>query len=326
MNTRREFIASGLALALPAGARAQAARRLPTIGFVGFASAAGDRQTIDAVRAGLAGLGHREGETIRFEAHSTNGDVARAHALIGELAERRIDVFLSPGPAATRAIIARTKIPVVAIGLPTSDPGLFHSLARPGGSVTGFSTYGEELSAKRIEILKEALPKVATIGVMHNGIDPTFTAWGEQTIGDARRQGLAAIRLALSSTERVAAEDQIKALRQSGGAALIVVRDFLTSTLTREICEQGLAEGIAVVGEFIEFARAGALFSYGPDIPDLFRRAAGYLDRIVKGENPADLPIQLPTKFEFVINLKTAAALGLSFPPSILLRADEVIE
>lgn len=327
MIERRTLLGGSLAALVAPKAGAQAPRRIPTVGFIGFASAAGDRRTLEAFREGLRVAGHQIGETILVEAHSMDGDIPRGLAMIDTLAARPIDVFLSPGPAVTRSILARTSIPVVAIGLPSvASGGMFGSLSRPGGTVTGFSNFGEELSAKRIEILREAMPHVRRIGVLHNDSDPNFAAWGEQTIADAKRQGLSATRLALSEPDPASLRMRLAEFRAAGGEALVVIRDFLTSSIQAEISANGLASGIAVIGEHSDFAAAGALLSYGPDIPDLFRRAAGYVDRIIRGERAGVLPIQLPTKLEFAVNLRTARALGLTLPPSILLRADEVIE
>ena len=190
---RRREVLVGLAVwAAPAPAWAQSGGRLPIVGFVGFASTPADNQTLNPFRQALRELGQIEGRTIVVEAGSSGGDVERGHALISELAALPVTVFLSPGPAATRAILRKTKIPIVAVALPAtqSEPGLFSSLARPGGTVTGFSAFGEELSAKRIEILKEVLPGVKVLGVLHNTTDPTFRSWGEQTMADARKQGI----------------------------------------------------------------------------------------------------------------------------------------
>jgi putative ABC transport system substrate-binding protein len=325
---RREILTGLAALATQTPAWAQTGARLPIVGFVGLASAQIDNHMLGHFKGGLRELGRIEGRTIAIEARIADGNIDKGHELISELVMLPVDVFLSPGPAATRAILRKTKIPIVAVALPAaeSDPELFSSLARPGGTVTGLSAFGEEMSAKRIEMLKEALPNLRVLGVLHNATDPTFRAWGEQTMADARKQDLEPLQLALTSPSVAVAADQIRALREAGGKALIVIRDFLTSTLINDICRVATEAGIGVVGEHSEFARAGALFSYGADIPDLFRRAAGYVDRILKGEKVGDLPIQLPTKFELVINLKTARALGYIMPPSMLVRAEEVIE
>lgn len=323
---RRDFVgALATAAAWPRTTSAQ--QRIPIVGFVGFANPEVDAGTVSAFRKALPGLGLVEGRNIIVDARSANGDVARGHAMIDEFVALPVDVFLSPGPAAARAIVRKTRIPVVAIALPPqSDPELFQSLARPGGTVTGFSAFGEEMSAKRIEMLKEIIPGLKKLGVMHNATDPTFTAWGEQTVADTNRLGVEPVRLGLSSPDIEQVTAQVRKLADQGGTAMIVIRDFLTAAMMKDICRIATDAHIAVVGEHSEVARAGALFTYGADISDLFRRAAAYVDQILRGQKPADMPIQLPTKFELIVNLKTAHALGLTVPPTILVLTDEVIE
>ena len=326
---RREFIklAGAMAASWPLAARAQQ-QRIPIVGFVGFANADDEAVTINAFRKALVGFGHVEGRTIIVNMHSANGDVARGHAMIDELVALPVDVFLSPGPAAARAIVRKTSIPVVAVALPAvqSDPELFQSLSRPGGTVTGFSAFGEEISAKRIEMLKEIVPGLKKLGVMHNATDPTFSTWGSQTMAYAGRAGIEPVRLGLSAPSAVQLTEQINKLADDGGSAMIVIRDFLTVAMMKDICRIAADARIAVIGEHAEIARAGALFSYGADLTDLFRRAAGYVDNILKGGKPAEMPIQLPTKFELIANVKVAQMLGLTFPPSILVLADQLIE
>jgi putative ABC transport system substrate-binding protein len=214
--------------------------------------------------------------------------------------------------------VKRTDIPVVAVALPAvqSDPDLFQSLAKPGGSLTGFAAFGEEMSAKRIEMLREILPGLKKLGVMNNATDPTFSAWGTQTMNEAQMAGIEPVRLGLTAASPAVVAEQFKVLADAGGSAAIVIRDYMTAAMQNEICRIGAEMKIAVIGQQGEFARAGALFSYGADVGDLFRRAAGYVDLILKGRKPADMPIQLPIKVELVVNLKTARALGLSIPPT----------
>jgi putative ABC transport system substrate-binding protein len=325
---RRDILA--LSALLPAATRAwaQASGKVPVVAFLDFASPQADRATLDAFRKGLAEHGHVEGRTIVVEARHAGGDVEVAARLIDELVRKPVDVFVAPGPAATRWLRRVTTIPVVAIGLPPTagDHDLFTSLAKPGGTVTGFSNFGEELSAKRIEILREALPGVSTVGIMHNVTDPVFREWGVQTEASALAQGLRPKRLGLSSTAPGEVAAALRSLRDEDGRAVIVIRDFLTHTMKDEIVRSATELGIAVIAEQGALVESGALLTYGADLPDLFRRAGGYVGRIVKGEKAGDLPIQLPSKFEFVINLKAAKALGLTVSPSLLARADEVIE
>jgi putative tryptophan/tyrosine transport system substrate-binding protein len=325
---RREFLGIlGTAAAWPRAALAQQ-QRIPIVGFVGFATPEVDNATLAPFRTAMADLGYVEGRSIMIEAHSTGGDVTRGLALIDELIARHVDVLLAPGPAAARAIVKKTGIPVVAVALPAvqSDPDLFQSLARPGGSLTGFAAFGEEMSAKRIEMLREILPGLKKLGVMNNATDPTFSAWGAQTMMEARMAGIEPVRLGLTAASPAAVAEQFKVLADASGTAMIVIRDYMTAAMQNDICRMGADMKIAVIGQQAEFARAGALFSYGADIGDLFRRAAGYVDLILKGQKPAEMPIQLPTKFELIVNLNTARALGLTIPPTILVFADQTIE
>ena len=192
--------------------------------------------------------------------------------------------------------------------------------------MTGFSSFGKSLSAKRVEVLRELMPQARVIGVLHNAIDPVFRDWGVQTEAAVRAQGLEPVRLGLRTKSAAELNDLTRSLGARGGHALIVIRDFLTHSLKDEIVSSCTALRIAVIAEQKVLADAGALMSYGPDAPDLFRRAAVYVNRILKGEAPGDLPIEFPTKFEFIINLKAARALGVPVPQAIIARADEVIE
>lgn len=324
---RREFLGILGAAAWPTAAPAQP-QRIPVIGFVGFATSEVDAATLVPFRKAMADLGYVEGRSVIIDAQSTGGDIGRGLALIDGLIARPVDVLLSPGPAAARAIVQKTKIPVVAVALPAvqSDPDLFQSLARPGGSLTGFAAFGEEMSAKRIQMLREVVPGLKRLGVMNNATDPTFSAWGAQTMQEARMAGIEPVRLGLATASPAAVAEQFKVLADAGGTAVIVIRDYMTAAMQNEICRIGAEMKVAVIGQQREFARAGALLSYGADIGDLFRRAAGYVDLILKGQKPAEMPIQLPTKFELIVNLKTAHALGLTIPPTILVLTDEVIE
>jgi putative ABC transport system substrate-binding protein len=192
--------------------------------------------------------------------------------------------------------------------------------------VTGFSSFGEGLSTKRIELIQELLPGTDVLGIMHNATDPIFRNWGEETERSVRAQGLRAIRLGLTSALPAEMEHLLRSFRDQGGRTLIVVHDFLTATLRSDILRTTAAVGVAVIAEEPQFAQSGALLSYGPDTPDLFRRAAVYVDRIIKGERAGDLPVQLPTKFYLVVNLKTARVLNLDVSPTFLARADDVID
>jgi putative ABC transport system substrate-binding protein len=327
MIARRALLTAAVA-AVPARSWGQADRSVPVVGFLGFASEESDRASVVALREGFAELGHVDGRTIRLETRHAEGVPDRVPALVSELLALRVGVFVVPGQAAARMLQRLTRTPVVAIGLPPtpSDPDLFVSLSRPGGTVTGFSNFAEELSSKRIELIREVLPDLRAIGILHNIADPVFREWGKETETAVRAQGLVPVRLGLSSIDIPEVKRLIRSLRPAGAAALIVIRDFLTHSLRDAIYPTAIEERIATVTEQRDFAEAGAFMSYGADIRDLFRRAAGYADRILKGDRAGDLPIQLATKLELIVNLRTARAIGIEVPPVILLRADEVIE
>jgi putative tryptophan/tyrosine transport system substrate-binding protein len=301
---------------------------LPVVAFLGFATPQADQETLAAFRQGLARQGLIDGSTVTIEVRHASGDLVTAQRYIDELIKRRTAVFVLPGPAAARLVVQRTTTPVVAIGLlptaPAGDP--YGSLARPGGSVTGFSTFGEELSGKRIELLRRTLPGMTLLGILHNVADPVFRHWGEATDAAARAQGLRTLRLGLTSQSDVELLDRLRELKAAGGSTVIVIRDFLTASLMSQTCRMALDLGVAIMGEHRAFAEAGALMSYGPDLPDLFARAAVYVERILKGTKPADLPIQLPTKFEFAVNLGTAQRLGITLPQDVLFAADLTID
>ncbi len=325
---RRTFIAAIGALTVwPSAARTQTPR-VPLIGYIGLSSAEGDKRFLDALRQGLRESGYIDGQNIRIESRHADGDASQANAIIAEFSGLKADILIAPGPAAAYAARRVTQLPIIALQLPPgqSNPELYESLARPGGNLTGFSTMGEGLSAKRIQLLKELLPNLKIIGILHNGTDPNFRDWGAATEADARAQGLSVSRQSLLSNSPTELAKHFAALRVDGATALIVIRDFATTALKDEIARAAAESRIAIVSEHRDFVEAGAMLSYGPDIFDLFRRAGGYIDKILKGEKPGNLPIQLPTKFELVINLKTAKALGIEIAPLLLARADEVIE
>jgi putative tryptophan/tyrosine transport system substrate-binding protein len=327
---RRKVVKFSILLSFSLGAAqrafAQTRRKLPTVGFLGFATEEADRPTVEAFRRGLREQGYEEGSTINLISRHAGGDISFAAGLIAEMTSLPVDVFILPGPAAARAVRRVSAIPAVAIALPDADEELFATLAKPGGTVTGFLSFGEELAAKRIEVLREVLPKASVVGILHNGSDPTFRNWGVQTEAAARAQGLRPVRLALGAPSSEELSELLRTLQQERGDTLIVIRDFLTVSMSDEIIRTAGTLGLAVVAEQSKLVESGALMSYGPDHIDLFRRAAAYVDRILKGTKAGDLPIQLPTKFEFVINRRTAKALHLDISPALLARADEVIE
>jgi len=315
-------------MAIPCGSLAQTGEA-PVVGFLGLAPRATHIDDLTALRAGLERLGYADGQTIVVEDRYADGEVERFDALIDDVIGRGARVLVVPGLAAALAIRERyPATPVVAVGLPSTViyPDLFASLHRPGGSVTGFSHFGEDLAIKRVELLREVVPGLTTVAILHNTVDPLYRAWGEKTEEAALQLGLKTIRLGLETPSRDELAGLMQAARKAGARGLLVVRDFLTHTLTGEIVRDAADQRIAIMAEQRQFVDAGALMSYGANMPDLFRRAAAYVDEILKGADPAEMPIQLATEFELVINLQAAQALGLTIPPAVLLRADEVIE
>jgi putative ABC transport system substrate-binding protein len=323
MIDRRSLLALLPALAMPVAARAQGSGP-PLVAWVGFASSAADQPALAALRKGLATLGHVDGKTIRIEARHTDGRGDALPTMVRELEAKGVAVFIAAGRAVARGLHRLTRTPIVSGRLPESDPELFRGLARPGGTVTGFSNFAEQIYTKQIELLKQVVPGLATIGVLYSTtLTRDFGAEAEKAAGE---HGLKCIRLELRTDGGGDVERLIRSLRPAGAGALVVVQDFGTLSRLQEIGRLALAERMPTVADQADFAGAGALLSYGADINDQFRRMAGYVDRILKGAKPADLPIQLADKLYLIVNTRTAKALGLTLPPDLLLRADEVIE
>jgi putative ABC transport system substrate-binding protein len=301
----------------------------PVVFLMALATRESDAKSVAAFREGMHELGQVEGRSYLLVERYAQGDFARAEAMLREPMARPVAVYLTPGPAAARLVLRLTKTaPIVSAGLHPrgGQTDLFASLARPGGVVTGVSNFGEELAAKRVQLLKDMMPRLTTVGVVHNTTDPVFRDWGEETEGEVRTQGLRAVRVGLRSPSVNDMERALRQARAQGVEAIVVVRDFLTSSLHRSIAAASLDIGLASVAEERRYPEAGALMSFGASDRDQFRSAARYVDRMLKGSVPADLPIEQPTRFELVINRSTAKKLGLPMPQAVLLRADEVIE
>ena len=274
----------------------------------------------------LGELGYVEGQNIVLERRFAGGRQERLAEFVADLAERRVDVVVATSEV--ESIAAKRGLPTTPIVMiVVQDPveaGLVASLARPGGTVTGLTTLAPELYRKRLELLKEALPQVARAGVLVNPRN-TGSVAGADAMDDAARL----LRLQLRCLEvREARElaDAFATLTQGRLQALVVVSDGVTYNQRTQIADLAIQKRVPTMCEVREYVVAGCLVAYGPSYGDLARRAAFYVDRILKGAKPADLPVEQPTKFELVINMKTAKALGLTIPPSLLLRADEIIQ
>jgi putative ABC transport system substrate-binding protein len=326
---RREFIAGlGGAVAWPLAARAQQGERMQRIGVV-MSIAADDpeaRARIAAFRAGLQQLGWTDGRNVRIEIRSGAGDLDRIRKYAAEMVALAPDVILASGDEFMLGLQQATRaVPIVFVLV--ADPvsaGYVNSLARPGGNTTGFAIYEYSLSAKLLELLKQIAPGVTRAAVVR---DPSVS--GGSGVFAAIQSVASSIRVELSPLNvRDVGEIErgITAFARAPNSCLIVTGSALAVTHRDLIVMLAARHKLPAVYWSRLLVAAGGLISYGTDIINEFRRAATYIDRILKGEKPADLPVQLPTKYELVINLKTAKALGLSLPPNLLAIADEVIE
>ena len=282
---------------------------------------------VGAFRQGLRELGYIEGQNIDIVYRYTNGD-DQLPELAADLVRLKVDVIVTSSTAATRAAKnATTTIPIVMAA--ASDPvgtGLVVSLARPGGNITGLSLMAPELAGKRLELLREVLPRVARVAFLASGRDPDGRLFVEEAQDAAERFGMQIQPLVIGGPEEI--EGAFSAMIRERAGALIVQPTFITyySEQSRRVVDLAAKNRLATVSDYKEFVDAGGLISYGPDRRENFRRAATYVDKIVKGTKPADLPVERPVKFELIINLKTAKQIGLTIPQSVLYRADKVIK
>lgn len=317
-----------LALAVLAASLAVDAQQPATghrIGWIGNDPPDASRP-FGAFRQGLGELGWVEGRNVVIEHRHSAGMSERFPALAAELVRLQVDLIVaSATPATLAAKRATTTIPIVGVGLP--DPvgqGLAASLVRPGGNVTGLAFLFPELAAKRLELLKEALPGVSRVTVLWNEANPGNVRQIEETKRAAQTLGLKLQSAPIRSPKDFQAA--FAALTRTRAEAVVVLGDPLTITYRSQIVEFAAKSRLPTIHPFRESVEAGGLMAYGVDLLDMYRRAASYVDKILRGAKPADLPIEQPTKFEFVINIKAAKALGLTIPPSLLLRADHVVE
>jgi putative tryptophan/tyrosine transport system substrate-binding protein len=320
---RRAFIAGTLGLVVaPLGGEAQQAGKIPRIGIMYAGSA--PTPGADALRRGLAELGWVEGQNLLIENRYAEERPARFSVLIAELIRLKVDVLVVRGTAsAVAAKQATSTIPIVVpvMGDPVAE-GLVASLARPGGNVTGLSALNIELSAKRVELLKEVLPRAKRVAVLRDPAGSPTDVGATQAA--ARAVGLDLQLLSVGRPEEF--HGAFQAAKKAGAEGLIVLSSAFFFARRRQLVDLAAQDRLIAVWEHRDFAAAGGLLSYGPNLMDMNRRAAKYIDKILKGAKPADLPIEQPTTFELVINLKTAKALGLTILPAVLVRADEIIQ
>jgi putative ABC transport system substrate-binding protein len=327
--TRRAFLGTltGSLLTARLAAQGQQAGKVPRIGYLALNPAA-NPHLHEAFRQGLRDLGYVEGRNVVIEYRDAEGKPERLPALAAELVALKVDVLVAqPTVAALAAKQATRTLPIV---FPVAEPvtsGLVTTLARPGGNITGLSSLAPEMAGKGLELLNQAVPEVSRVAVLW---DPG--AFPEGTTKELRKEvEVAARRLGvrLQFIEARGPEDFDRAfseMTRARAGALIVLGGSMFFSQRRRLVGLAAKNGLPVVYPARESVEAGGLMAYGPSVPDLFRRAATYVDKILKGAKPGDLPVEQPTKFELVINLKTATALGLTIPPSLLQRADQVIE
>jgi putative ABC transport system substrate-binding protein len=308
-----------------ADARGQQPAKLPTIGFLGPSTASFERASADAFVQRLRELGWIENRTVAIEYRWAEGRDERFAEIAAEFIRLRVDVIFTYGtPSSMAAKKATAVIPIVfaAAGDPVGT-GLVASLARPGGNITGLSIQQTDLASKRLEMLREVFPNLRTVAILfHIGSPNSVLEMGEAEAA-ARTLGLAVVTSEVRRAEDIApAFDALKGRAD----ALYVCADPLMTTNRVRVSTLALGARLPTMNNFREYVVAGGLTSYGPSFPDLFRRAGDYVDKILKGVKPADIPVEQPTKFELVINLTTAKALGIEIPATLLARADEVIE
>jgi len=325
---RRDFtilFVVGMAI-WPTHVRAQQLRKIPRIGvLLPGAPAAWSRRT-KAFLDGLSELGYVEGKTIAIEWKWGDDQFDTLSGLAADLVRSNVDVIVTGGTSATKALKTATQtIPIVMaiVGDPVAA-GLVDTLARPGGNATGFSIVAPELGTKRLELLKEIVPNLSSIAVLSNAKNPQSKIEMKEMQTAAQAMALQ-LHSAEISTE-VGLEDAFVAMNKASAQALILLTDpilFSQRKLTVDLAAQYKLPAVYFYSGFVE---EGGLMSYGPSDVDLFHRAAGYVDKILKGAKPCELPVEQPTRFELIFNLKTAKSLGLTVPPKLLLTADEVIE
>jgi putative ABC transport system substrate-binding protein len=325
---RRDFITliAGGAAAWPIAARGQQRERIQRIGILLAGTPTSFAPRANAFVQGLRELGYVEGKTVAFEWKWGEDRTERLPELAEELVRLDVDAILTGGTPAAKALKNATRtVPIVMaiIGDPVAV-GLVQSLARPGGNATGFSIVAPDLSGKRLQLLKELLPGLSSVAAISTVTNPQAPIEFKET--QAAAKTLDIVLRSIQVSDEVSVESAFDAIKQASAQAVIVLTDATLYSQRNKIASLAAANRLPGMYHARGFVEAGGLISYAPSDTDLFRRAATYVDKILKGANPGDLPIEQPTKFELVINLKTAKDLGLTVPSSMIATADEVIE
>jgi putative ABC transport system substrate-binding protein len=320
------FALSAIFLTLSFASEAQQPAKIPRIGYLNASSPATNPDRIEAFRQGLRELGYVEGKNIVIEYRYAEGKLDRLPALLAELGHLKVDVIVTAGPPGTRAAKeAAVTIPIV-MGF-DNDPvgnGFVASLARPGGNITGLATLAPELSGKQLELLREMVPKLSRVAVLGTSTQPG-------TAQSLREVELAAgaFKVQLQYLDILDPKDVESVLREAtkGHAeAILVLQSAVFNPQRKQIVDFAAKNRLPAIYPQTEYMEADGLMYYGTNTADLFRRAATYVDKILKGRTPADLPVEQPVKFEFVVNLKTAKQIGLAIPPNVLARANRVLK
>jgi putative ABC transport system substrate-binding protein len=324
---RRQFITLlGGAVTWPLAARAQQPAR-PVVGFLHSASSDQYVDRVRAFRQGLSESGYSEGQNVAIEYRWADGHYDQLPALAADLVRRQVTVIVAGAiPAALAAKAATTTIPIVfSTGVDPVEVGLVPSLSRPGANLTGVANLGVELGPKKLELLHELLPAATNIALLVNPTNPNAgTISQDAQAAAARIRGLT-LHILRASTEREI-DAAFAAMAQLRAGGLMIGTDVFFTSLSEKLAALALRQAVPTIFQFPEFTAAGGLMSYGGNLTDAYRQAGVYTGRILKGERPADLPVQQVTKIELIINLKTAKALGITVPLALLTRADEVIE
>jgi putative ABC transport system substrate-binding protein len=318
---------SAMLLVLCMAAEAQQVTNIPRIGYLNAVSPSAVSDRVEALRQGLRELGYVEGKNIIIESRYAEGKLDRLPALANELVRLKVDVIVTSGPLPTRVTKeATTTIPIVMAQ--DSDPvgnGFVASLARPGGNITGLSAQRPELSGKQLELLRETVPKLSRVAVFGTSTQPG----NAQSLKETQLVA-GAFGVKLQYLDILVPKDIESAFRAAGkgqtDAVLVMVPSSIASSHRKQIVELAVKSRLPATYPQSQYVEVGGLMSYGVSIVDLNRRAATYVDKILKGRKPADLPVEQPVKFEFIINLKAAKQIGLTIPPNVLVRADRVIK
>ena len=305
-------------------AEAQQPKKIPRIGYLSSSDPATESTRAEAIRLALRELGYIEGQNIAIEYRFAAAKPERLRELAADLVHLKVDIIFTINATASRAAKDVTKtIPIVFTWV--ADPlELVASLAHPGGNVTGLTTIARDLSGKRLELLKEALPGVSRVGILWNSANPTATRVFREMEEASPRLGVRIHPMGVRDADELQKAFEVATKERVGG--LFVIEEAVMASYRTRVLDLAAKHRLPTGSQYKEFAEAGGLLTYGPDLPDLFRRAATYVDKILKGRKPADLPVEQPMKFEFVINLKAAKQIGLTIPPNVLARANKAIK